>query len=298
MTLAIEQLRGAYVAVTTPFADGDFAPDVFTRHLEYLLEGGVSGIVPCGTTGEAATMTATEKATVIGRAVDVVAGRVPVIAGVGTNDTASTIQFARDALDAGADGLLVVTPYYNKPPQQGLFEHFAAVARATRAPIVLYNVPGRTSVSLTVETVDRLADIPEVVAIKEATGDMRFASEVIKRVGQRIAVMSGDDFTAMPLVALGGTGVISVVGNAAPRRTSEMVHAALDGDLDTARDRHYQLLPLVDALFVTTNPIPVKYAVSALGFGTAQTRPPLCPADGPTVEGVNSALAGLGLVCR
>ena len=290
------QLRGLFVATATPFKGDRFDRDACARHLEFLLENGVAGVVPCGTTGEAATLSQAERKAVLEHNVTIVAGRVPVIAGVGTNSTADTIHLAKDALDAGADALLVVTPYYNKPPQAGLYAHFRAVAEATGAPIVVYNVPSRTSVSLTADTMSRLAEIDEVVAVKEATGDIRFGSDVVAACRDRVAVLSGDDFTALGLMAVGGVGSISVVGNVAPRQASRLVNAALDGDYELARALHYELLPLTADLFAETNPIPVKQALSLLGFGSGDVRLPLCRADSALKNQLSGRLRSLELL--
>lgn len=292
------QFGGLYVAVTTPFQNGEFDEPSYRRHLRFLLDNGVDGLVPCGTTGEAATLTAAEKCRVVSVTAEVADGTVPVIAGVGTNSTAATISAAHDALEHGASALLVVAPYYNKPPQKGLIDHFLQVAEATSAPIVLYNVPGRTSVSIDPATFGELSKHPRVVAMKEATGDMRIGSEMIACGAGNASVMSGDDFSALSLMAIGGTGVISVVGNVDPRRTSEMVHSAARGDLDRARRLHYELLPLVQELFSVTNPIPVKHAVSNLGFGTPEVRSPLCQLTGPQSESLKKCMSGLGLTSQ
>ena len=273
------QLRGLFVATTTPLAGDRFDRDVSSRHLDYLIENGIDGIVACGTTGEAATLTKRERKEVIGHTVQIAAGRVPVVAGVGTNSTAETIRLAADALAIGADALLIVTPYYNKPPQAGLLLHYEAIADETGAPIVVYNVPSRTGVSIDVDTMAELSWRDEIVAIKEATGDIRFGADMVAACRDRVAVLSGDDFTALGLMAVGGIGSISVVANVAPRHTARLVHAALDGDFEQARALHHELVPLIDDLFALSNPIPVKQAVSLLGFGNADVRLPLCPAD-------------------
>ncbi len=289
---------GLYVAVTTPFLNGEFDEPSYRRHLRFLLDNGVDGLVPCGTTGEAATLTDVEKRRVIGVAADVAAGDVPVIAGVGTNSTASTIRAAHDAIEHGADALLVVAPYYNKPPQQGLIDHFLQVAEATNVPNVLYNVPGRTSVSIDPATFGELAKHPRIAAMKEATGDMRIGSEMIALSEGRATVMSGDDFSALSLMAIGGSGVISVVGNVDPRRAAEMVHSMASGDLERARRLHYELLPLVQELFAVTNPIPVKQAVSNLGFGTPEVRSPLSRLTDQQSSSLARCMSDLGLAVQ
>jgi 4-hydroxy-tetrahydrodipicolinate synthase len=289
-------LRGLYVAITTPFRNGLFDEEAFGQHVEHLIANGLDGLVPCGTTGEAATMTREEKKRVIGAAVKAADGRVPVVAGVGTNSTQTTLMFAEDALEVGADGLLIVTPYYNKPTQEGLYQHFAAVAKQTDAPIVVYNVPGRTSVSINPETIAALAKLPQIVAVKDATADLRGGARILSQCGDNLAVLSGDDFSALGLLSMGGQGVISVVGNVDPRRTGRMIHAALDGDYQTAQRVNLELLALTEALFETTNPIPVKKAVSLLGFGTDAVRLPLVPMDSDAAEGLTWCMRSLELI--
>jgi 4-hydroxy-tetrahydrodipicolinate synthase len=288
--------KGLFVAVTTPFRDGVFARETFVRHMEHLLANGVQGLVPCGTTGESATLSREEKREVIAAAVEVAAGRVPVIAGVGTNSTRTTLQFAADAVGAGADGLLVVTPYYNKPPQASLYEHYRLIAEEIGAPIVVYNVPSRTGVSIRPETLARLAELPAIVAVKDATADMRELATILRLCGTRLRVFSGDDFSALGHAAVGGVGAISVTGNVDPRRASEMYARFFAGDVAGAQRLNLELLPLNDALFAVTNPIPVKYAVSRLGFGTADVRLPLTPLDAAGEARVEAAMRALGLL--
>lgn len=289
------ELTGLYVAITTPFRDGHFDDDAFCRHIAHLIENGTRGIVVCGTTGEAATLTREEKQSVIGRAVQV-AGNTPVIAGVGTNNTATTLSYAADALDQGAAALLVVTPYYNRPPQDGLFEHYRIIAAQTSAPIIIYNVPSRTGVSITPETIAKLALLPEIVAVKDATADMHQAAKIQQLCGERVQLLSGDDFTALAHVAVGGAGAISVVGNVDPRRTSHMLKAAADGNVAEAQRLNLELLPLNEALFEVTNPIPVKRAVSLLGFGTADVRLPLTPLNDEHGARLAAIMRGLELI--
>ena len=289
-------LKGLFVATTTPFVGDRFDRDAASRHLEHLIENGVDGIVTCGTTGEAATLTPQERKAVIKHSVQTAAGRVPVVAGVGTNCTAETIRLAGDALDAGADALLVVTPYYNKPPQAGLLLHYGAVADATGAPIVVYNVPSRTAVSIEPETMAELSWRDEIVAVKEATGNIRFGADMIAACQDRIEVLSGDDFSVLGLMAVGGVGNISVVGNVAPSHTARLVHAALEGDYEQARALHHQLLPLIHDLFALSNPIPVKQALALLGFGGADVRLPLSPADSELSSRLAERLRSLELL--
>jgi 4-hydroxy-tetrahydrodipicolinate synthase len=245
--------------------------------VRFHLKSGTDGLVPCGTTGEAVTMTEEEQLRVIEIVVDEVNHKIPVVAGTGTNNTAKTIKMTKAAKEIGADGALLVTPYYNKPTQQGLYLHFEAVARAVDLPIVLYNVPGRTSVNMLPETVARLAKIPGVVAIKEASGSMDQVSQIVESCPPEFAVLSGDDSLTLPMLALGGVGIVSVVGNIAPAAMSELVRAYRRGDVARARELHYQLFDLCRMMFVETNPIPVKTAAGILGLCSDEMRLPLCP---------------------
>lgn len=254
-------LEGVHTALITPFTRGGAAVDfdALEALVERQIAGGVQGVVPCGTTGESATLSKAEKAEIFRRVVAAAKGRCKVIAGVGTNDTAGSVELARAAADAGADAGLVITPYYNKPTAEGMFQHFRTIAEAVPSlPSVLYNVPSRTSVSLDVETIVRLADVPGVVAIKEATSNLVFDAEIIARCGDRLAVLSGDDAVSFPLWCLGGRGVICVASNVVPERVVALWQAFDKGDLARARKLHLALLPLFTGMFVETNPGPVK----------------------------------------
>ncbi|QDG54277.1 4-hydroxy-tetrahydrodipicolinate synthase [Persicimonas caeni] len=269
-------LRGAYTALITPFRNGEVDVDALRDLVERQIDGGIDGLVPCGTTGEAATMTAEEQLLVIRTVVDAAEGRVPIIAGTGSNDTRKTVEFTREVAQIdGVDAALVVVPYYNKPDQEGLFRHFTQVADEGGLPVVLYNVPGRTVRSFTPATVGRLADHDNIIAIKEATGDMAFDTEVLEAVEGKINVMSGDDFTTFPLVACGGTGCVSVVSNLDPTSMSRMCEATLEGDFETARRLHMKIQPLARALFSAPNPVPTKTIASKLGWCTPEVRAPL-----------------------
>ncbi len=270
--------EGSYVAIVTPFAaDGAVDEPALRGLVDWQIESGTHGLVPCGTTGENPTLSAQERAAVWRITIEQAGGRVPVIAGAGTNNTAETVELCRAAKDAGADGALVVVPYYNKPTQAGLHAHFTAAATAG-CPVVMYNVPGRTAASLTVDTIASLADNPGIVAIKEATADLAFGSEIHARCGDGLALLSGDDFTALPLWAVGGCGSISVTGNVAPALAAQCWNAFAAGDLATARAVHERLLPLHAAMFAETNPIPVKLALSMLGKCRPDARLPITPA--------------------
>ncbi len=268
---------GCLVAMITPFRDGKIDEPALRRLVEFHLQNGTDGLVPCGTTGESVSMTEEEQLRVIEVVVETVNKRIPVIAGTGTNSTAKTIKMTKKAKEIGADAALVVTPYYNKPTQQGLYLHFEAIARETDLPLVLYNVPGRTSVNMLPETVARLAKIPTIVAVKEASGSMDQVSQIVQSCRSDFAVLSGDDSLTLPMLSLGATGVISVVGNIAPGPMSEMVRAYRAGNVARARELHYQLFDLCRAMFIETNPIPVKTAAGILGLCLPELRLPMCP---------------------
>lgn len=261
----MNKFRGAFVAIVTPFIDGKLDEQGLKDLIEFQIAGGTHGIVPCGTTGESATMSHAEHRRVVELTVKTVAGRVPVLAGTGSNSTSESIELTRAAKDAGADGALMITPYYNKPSQEGLYQHFKAVAEAVDIPIILYNVPSRTAVNMLPETVARCAQIANIVGIKEATADLNQISQVIRLCPKDFAVMSGDDFTSMPTVMIGGTGVISVTSNVAPKDMSAMMNAALSGDIAKAKELHYKLLPLMQAMFIDTNPVPAKMTLTMMG---------------------------------
>jgi 4-hydroxy-tetrahydrodipicolinate synthase len=273
-----ERFKGTGVALVTAFReDGSLDLDAYARHVERMVNGGVEVLVPCGTTGESVTMTPREQALVIATAVQAAAQRALVMAGAGTNDTREAMALAEAARDAGADAILSVCPYYNKPPQQGLYRHFEAVAAAAEIPLFLYNVPGRTSVNLLPDTTLRLAEIPNVAGIKEASGNLEQVASILARRPDDFLVLSGDDELTLPMLALGADGLVSVVANEAPRDISDMVRLGLDGDFSRARMLHFQLLDLMRANFAETNPVPVKKGVELLGGATARYRAPLLP---------------------
>lgn len=268
--------QGSIVAIVTPFKKGKVDEKALGDLIEWHIAQGTNGIVPCGTTGESATLDYEEHYRVIEITVKTVNRRIPVIAGTGANATDETIMITKQARKSGANAALLVSPYYNKPTQEGLYRHYKAVAEAVDMPIVLYNVPGRTAVNILPSTVARLAEIDNIVAIKEATGDMKQVSEVIRLCGNRITVLSGDDFTTLPLLALGGKGVISVTANVAPNDVSMMCSLWMKGQHDKARAIHYKLEPLNAAMFIETNPIPVKTALAMMGKIHEEFRLPLC----------------------
>jgi 4-hydroxy-tetrahydrodipicolinate synthase len=287
---------GVITALVTPFRDGAVDEEALRRLVDEQIAGGVDGLVPVGTTGESPTLTFEEHIRVIEVVVKAARKRVPVIAGTGSNSTREAIELSQAAKEKGADGLLLVTPYYNKPGQDHLYRHFKAVVEAVPLPTVVYNVPGRTACDLLPETLARLCDLPQIVAVKEATGSPLRAMQVIARVGDRLTVLSGDDAVAFPLFALGAQGVISVVSNVAPADFSAMWDAAAAGDWKRARALHYKLLPLSEGLFVETNPIPVKAALAMMGRIADELRPPLYPLAGAHREKLRASLADLKLL--
>ncbi|MBW2129072.1 MAG: 4-hydroxy-tetrahydrodipicolinate synthase [Deltaproteobacteria bacterium] len=288
--------QGSIVAIVTPFKNGKVDEDAYRELIEFQIENGTSAIVPCGTTGESATLSVEEHCHVIDIAVDAVNKRIPVIAGTGGNSTREAIELTEHAKKAGADATLQVTPYYNKPTQEGLFQHYAAIAKAVPLPQVLYNVPGRTSVNMLPEIVARLAELPEVVAVKEASGNLGQMAEIVRLAGDNITLLSGDDNLTLPVLAIGGKGVISVVANIVPRENADMVQAWLDGEVEKARELYYRLLPLCRAMFFETNPIPVKTAAALMGKIDAEMRLPLSPMAPANLERLKSVLKDYGLI--
>ena len=293
----MSKFRGAFVAIVTPFIDGRLDEQGLQDLIEFQIAGGTHGIVPCGTTGESATMSHAEHHRVVELTIKTVAGRVPVLAGTGSNSTSESIELTRAAKEAGADGALMITPYYNKPSQEGLYQHFKAVAEAVDIPIILYNVPSRTAVNMLPETVARCAQIANIVGVKEATADLNQISQVIRLCPKDFAVMSGDDFTSMPTVMIGGTGVISVTSNVAPRDMAAMMDAALAGDIARAKELHYKLLPLMQAMFIDTNPVPAKTSLAMMGkIKSGLPRLPLYKMNEGNEEKLKKVLADYGLV--
>jgi 4-hydroxy-tetrahydrodipicolinate synthase len=291
------QFKGAFVAIVTPFSDGKIDEKELIDLIEFQIAGGTNGIVPCGTTGEAATMSHEEHHRVVELTIKTVNGRVPVVAGTGSNSTAETIELTRHAKESGADGALVITPYYNKPSQEGLYQHFKAVAEAAELPIILYNVPSRTSVNMLPSTVARCAQIPNIVGIKEATGDLNQISEVIRLCPDDFTVLSGDDFTSMATVAIGGKGVISVTSNVAPADMSNLMAAALEGDFAKARQIHYKMFPLFQAMFFDTNPVPAKTTLALMGkIKAANPRLPISEMNEAALARMKKVIAEYGLI--
>jgi 4-hydroxy-tetrahydrodipicolinate synthase len=288
--------QGSIVAIVTPFLAGVIDEEKLRELVEFQIENGTDAIVPCGTTGESSTLDYAEHDRVIKIVVEQVNKRIPVIAGVGSNSTREAIRITGHAKELGADGALLVTPYYNKPSQEGLFLHYQAIADAVALPQVLYNVPGRTAVNLLPETVARLANHPNIVAIKEATGSLQQACEILALCGENIAVLSGDDFVTLPMLACGAKGVISVAANIMPKEVAALVHAFFAGKLDEARRLHLYLLKICNALFIETNPVPVKTGVSLMGKCSDEVRLPLAPLAGANRAKLCAVMSHYGLI--
>jgi 4-hydroxy-tetrahydrodipicolinate synthase len=289
-------IEGCLTALVTPLSGDKVDEAALARLVDWQIEQGVDGIVSVGTTGESATLDVDEHVAVIAATVKAARGRVPVIAGAGGNATSEALALTKASEDAGADALLHVTPYYNRPSQEGLFRHFEAIAKATKLPIILYNVPTRTACDLLTETVVRLADFPNIVAIKDATGNLVRGSELVAKVGDRMSILSGDDGTAFPLYAVGGRGVISVVSNVAPRAMSDMWDAVAAGDWDRARKRHHELRVLNSMLFAEPSPAPTKAALALLGRCSPEVRLPLVAATPGLTEQLRAELKVQGLL--
>ena len=288
--------KGVFVAIVTPFKNGKIDEEALRGLIDFQIAGGVDGIVPCGTTGESATLNHEEHDQVIRIAVDACKGKASVLAGTGSNSTQEAIQLSRNAKNAGADGLLQIAPYYNKPNQEGLYHHFSSIADAVDLPIVLYNVPSRTSVNMVPETVVRLAKIEKIVGIKEASGSLQAISKIIDNCGKDFTVLSGDDPLLWPILAIGGKGVISVTANILPAKVAALCKAAAIGDIAGARSLHYELMDINDSLFIDTNPIPVKAALHLMGKIENELRGPLIKLSKDTLERLKKAMACHGLL--
>ena len=288
--------KGAITAIVTPFKNGQFDEAAYRELIEFQIKGGIHGIVPCGTTGESATLSHAEHKRVVETCIDQVKKRVMVIAGTGSNNTAESLELTQHAEKAGADAALMITPYYNKPTQEGLYQHYKTVASNTRIPIVVYNVPSRTSVNLLPETVARLAELPTIKGIKEATGDLKQCAKVLQLCGDKITVLSGDDFTVLPLLAVGGMGVISVTSNVAPGDMAGMCNAFFKGDLAAARALHYKMWPLMEAMFFETNPTPAKTALKMMGKITGEVRQPLWAMSAANEDKLRQVMQKYGLI--
>ena len=288
--------KGSFVALITPFRSGGVDEAKFQDFVAWQVDQGTHGLVPTGTTGEAPTLSHHEQERVITLCAEVANGKVPVIAGTGSNSTAHTIELTRIAKAAGATAALIVCPYYNKPTQEGLYQHFKAIHDAVDLPIVIYNIPGRSSVDMSNATMARLAKLPNIVGVKDATNDLARPLRMRVEIGRDFAMMSGEDATAVAYLAQGGDGCISVTANVAPRLLAEMHEAWQKGEIETVRRINERLIPLHDALFAETSPAPVKYAASLLGKCEPTVRLPLCPVQPQTQERVEQALRGAGLL--
>jgi 4-hydroxy-tetrahydrodipicolinate synthase len=269
--------HGAIVATVTPFRNGKLDRSALKKLVKFQIDSGTDGIVPCGTTGESATLSFEEHERVIDTVLQAVDGRVPVIAGTGSNNTKEAVALTRFAKRAGASAALVITPYYNKPTQDGLCRHFRAVAESANIPIILYNVPGRTGVNMTAQTVAQLAEVPNIVGVKEASGNLSQVCDIIRMTPRKFCVLSGEDSLFFPMMALGARGVISVTSNVAPRLMAELYDTYVIGEISRARDIHYRLWPLFQALFLETNPIPAKTALAMMRMIREEFRLPLSP---------------------
>jgi 4-hydroxy-tetrahydrodipicolinate synthase len=289
-------LKGAFTAIVTPFKNGQFDEAAYRELIEFQITAGIHGIVPCGTTGESPTLSHSEHKRVVETCIDQVKKRVVVIAGSGSNNTAEALELTQHAQSAGADAALMITPYYNKPTQEGLYQHYKTVASQTKIPIVVYNVPGRTSLNLLPETMARLATLPNIVGLKDATGDLKQGCKTLELCGDKITVLSGDDFTTLPLLCVGGMGVISVVSNPVPGDMAGMCNAFFGGDLAKARALHYKMWPLTEAMFFETNPVPVKTAMKLMGKITGEVRQPLCLMSPANEDKLRQVMQKYGLI--
>jgi 4-hydroxy-tetrahydrodipicolinate synthase len=289
--------EGSFVALVTPFKDDESLDETKLKELlEFQIEGGTDGIVPCGTTGESPALSDEEHNRVVDLTVQTVDGRLPVIAGTGSNSTTRTLHATEHAKAAGADGALIVTPYYNKPTQNGLYAHYMKIADSVDIPIVIYNVPGRCGTDILSDTVARLAEHPNIVGLKEATGELKRASEVISMCSDDFVVLSGDDVNTLPILSVGGKGVISVVANVAPAPIAEMCSAFKAGNIDVARKLHYETMPLAVDLFIETNPIPAKTALMLMGKLNGKMRLPLAPMTSANLEQLRRTLELTNLI--
>lgn len=287
---------GVFTALVTPFRDGSVDERALTELVERQIAAGVDGLVPCGSTGEAATLSHAEHQRVVEVAVAAARGRVQVLAGTGSNNTVEAIQLTHHAKDAGADGALLISPYYNRPTQDGIVAHYIEIARQTSFPLVVYNIPGRTGSNVLPGTLARLAEVDQIVGVKEACGDLNQIAHVIASVPDSFAVLAGDDWATLPMLALGGKGVISTISNVAPGDVVDLVRAFRAGDLARARSVHYRLMPLVDALFCETNPVPVKAALAMRGLIHEELRLPLVPISNGNRERLQAVMKELGLL--
>jgi 4-hydroxy-tetrahydrodipicolinate synthase len=292
-----QTFQGSFVAMVTPFRNGKVDEAKLRDLVEFHVTHGTDGLIPCGTTGESPTLNHDEHHRVVEIVIEAARGRIRVIAGTGSNSTAEAIEMTKHAERAGAAGALVVNPYYNKPTQEGLYRHFRAVAESVAIPVLLYNIQSRTAINVETDTLARLArDVKNIVGVKEASGSLDQMSQVIAACGPDFSVLSGDDNITLPLLAIGGSGVVSVIANIVPRETAELVHAALDGDWKRARELHYRLFPLARAAFLETNPIPIKEAMAMAGMLEPEFRLPMCRMSDANREKLRAILKPYGLI--
>ena len=297
MPFPVSALRGSLVPVVTPFRDGRLDEDGLARLINWQIESGSHGVSVTGTTGEPSALTRAERERVIEVAVETVAGRVPFLAGTGSNNHEETLHLTRFAEQAGADAALVVTPYYNRPSQEGLFQHFSAVAGAAGLPVVLYNIPGRTAVNLEIDTVARLrAARPNIVGCKESNKDFEFINRLLHKLGRDFLVYSGIELLCFPVLAIGGAGYVSATGNLLPQEVAQLYNLVRAGEWQAAQDLHYQLMPLNDAIFIEINPVPVKTALGWMGKISPEVRLPLAPLSAANQSRLRAVMANYGLV--
>ena len=292
-----QTFQGSFVAMVTPFRNGKVDEAKLRELVEFHITHGTDGLIPCGTTGESPSLSHDEHRRVVELVIEAARGRIRVVAGTGSNSTAEAIDMTRHAERAGATGALVVNPYYNKPTQEGLYRHFRAVAESVAIPMLLYNIQSRTAINVETDTMARLVrDAKNIVGVKEASGSLDQMSQVIAACGPDFSVLSGDDNITLPLLAIGGSGVVSVIANIVPRETADLVHAALEGDWKRARDLHYRLFPLARAAFLETNPIPIKEAMALAGMLEPEFRLPMCRMSDANREKLRTILKPYGLI--
>ena len=292
-----QTFQGSFVAMVTPFRSGKVDEAKLKELVEFHITHGTDGLIPCGTTGESPSLSHDEHRRVVELVIEAARGRIRVVAGTGSNSTAEAIDMTKHAERAGATGALVVNPYYNKPTQEGLYRHFRAVAESVAIPILLYNIQSRTAINVETDTMARLVrDAKNIVGVKEASGSLDQMSQVIAACGPDFSVLSGDDNITLPLLAIGGSGVVSVIANIVPRETADLVHAALEGDWKRARDLHYRLFPLARAAFLETNPIPIKEAMALAGMIEPEFRLPMCRMSDANREKLRAILKPYGLI--
>jgi 4-hydroxy-tetrahydrodipicolinate synthase len=287
---------GALSAIVTPFNDGAIDEVALRDLIEWQIGAGVAGIVPCGSTGESATLSHAEHEQVIRITIEQTKKRVPVVAGTGSNSTAEAIRLTAAAREMGADAALLISPYYNKPTQEGIYKHYKMIAQSVELPLIIYNIPGRTGSNIMPETMARLCEVRNIVGVKEASGSMDQISDIRRLCGDRLTILSGDDSMTLPMLALGASGVISVITNIMPREMGDMTCAALEGNYTRAREIHYRMLPMMRALFIETNPIPIKHALSILKKCSPEVRMPLTPMSPPAADKLKAVMKEVKLL--